>query len=96
MAEAAAEMAAARTAAQKVAADARARAQGEIAARLAEEDARLAGTQAEADARISAARDVAMGNVSSIGAEIAQVIVEKLTGGAASAQEIAAARGGAA
>ena len=92
-AAAAAEAAQARAQAQKVAAEARARAQAEIAARLAEEEAKLAATGAEAEARIAKARDAAMANVQSIGAETAQAIVAKLTRRAPTAAELAAARG---
>lgn len=91
-AEAASEIAAARGRAQKVAADARAKAQGEIAAALAEEEAKLAGVAAEAEARIAKARDAAMANVQTIGAEAAEAIVEKLTGRKATSAELAAVR----
>ena len=88
--EAAADMARARAASQKVAQDARNKAQAEIAARLAEEEAKLAETVAAAEASIAGARGQAMGNVRSIAADTAQAIVEKLTGQAASAKEIGA------
>lgn len=90
---AAAEAAQARAQAQKVAAEARAKAQAEIAARLAQEEAKLAEKGAEAEARIAAARDAAMGNVQAIAADTAQAIVQKLTGRAPSAAELAQARG---
>ena len=90
IAEAAADMARARAASQKVAQDARNKAQAEIAARLAEEEAKLAETVAAAEASIAGARGQAMGNVRSIAADTAQAIVEKLTGQAASAKEIGA------
>lgn len=83
----------ARAAAQKVAAEARAKAQAEIAARLAEEEAKLAAAGAEAEARIAKARESAMANVSGIAADTAQAIVQKLTGKAATAAELASARG---
>ena len=83
-----ADMAQARSAAQKLGAEARAKAQGEIAARLAEEEAKLAKTGAEAEARIAAARDAAMAHVEGIARDTAGVIVEKLTGRAASAAEL--------
>jgi F-type H+-transporting ATPase subunit b len=93
-AAAAAEVAQARAAAQRVGAEARAKAQASIAAKLAEEEAKLAATGAEAEARIASARDAAMANVANIGAETAGVIVEKLTGRTATAAELAAvARG---
>lgn len=88
-----ADMAQARAAAQKLGAEARAKAQGEIAARLAEEEAKLAKTSAEAEARIAAARDAAMEHVEGIASDAARAIVEKLTGRAASAAELSAARG---
>jgi F-type H+-transporting ATPase subunit b len=86
------ENAQARAAAQRVANDARAKAQAESAERLAAEEAKLAAAGAEAEARIRAARDAAMGHVSTIAVETAQAIVGKLTGKAASATELAAAR----
>ncbi len=92
-AQAQAEMAAARASAQKVAAEARAKAQGQIAARLAEEEAKLAAAGAQAEARIAKAREAAMANVSGIAGDTAQAIVQKLTGKAATAAELAAARG---
>jgi F-type H+-transporting ATPase subunit b len=88
---AAVEAAQARARAQKVGTDARAKAQAEIAARLAEEEAKLAASGAEAEARIAKARDAAMVNVAQIGAETAQAIVQKLTGKAATAAELATA-----
>lgn len=91
---AAVEAAQGRAQAQKVAAEARAKAQAEIAARLAEEDAKLAAAGAQAEARIAQARDKAMTNVSAIGAEAAQAIVEKLTGKTATSAELAAATRG--
>lgn len=90
---AAAEASQARAAAQKVGAEARAKAQAEIAARLAEEEAKLAATGAEAEARIAKAREAAMTNVAGIAADTAQAIVQKLTGKAATAAELAAAKG---
>ncbi len=88
---AAAEAAQARSQAQKLAAEARAKIQAEIAARLGEEEAKLAASGAEAEARIAKARDAAMANVQTIGTETAQAIVEKLSGRAASAGELAQA-----
>ena len=83
---AAAETAQARAAAQRVAGDARAKAQAESAAKLAE-----AGAVAEA--RIGKARDAAMANVAAIASDAASQIVAKLTGKAATAAELTAARG---
>ena len=92
-AAAAAETAQARSAAQRVAAEARAKAQAEVAARLAQEEAKLAATGAEAEARIAAARDAAMTNVAAIASDTAGAIVAKLTGRAATAAELTAAKG---
>jgi F-type H+-transporting ATPase subunit b len=88
---AAAEMAEARGRAQRVAAEARAKAQAETAAKLAEEESKLAAAGADAEARINAARDAAMGNVSSIATEAASAIVHKLTGRAPTAAELTSA-----
>ena len=92
-AAAAAETAQARAKAQQVAAEARAKAQAEVAARLAEEEAKLSAKGAEAEARIAAAREAAMANVQTIAADTAGAIVQKLTGKAATAAELASARG---
>ena len=92
-AQAAQEAAQARAGAQKVASEARAKAQAEIAARLAEEEAKLAAKGAEAEARINAARDAAMINVGAIAQDTAQAIVQKLTGKAPTAAELAGAKG---
>jgi F-type H+-transporting ATPase subunit b len=91
---AAAETAQARAAAQRVAAEARARAQAEVAEKLAAEEAKLAEAGAQAEARIGRARDAAMSNVGSIASDAAAAIVGKLTGRAANATELAAARRG--
>jgi F-type H+-transporting ATPase subunit b len=91
-AAAAAETAQARAAAQRLGAEARAKAQAGIAAKLAEEEAKLAVSGAEAEARIARARDAAMANVAGIGADAANQIVSKLTGRAATAAELTAAR----
>jgi F-type H+-transporting ATPase subunit b len=88
-----AEMAQARAAAQKVASDARAKSAAEVAARLGEEEAKLAAEGAKAEARIAKARDAAMSNVAQIAADTAGLIVDRLTGKAASAAELAKARG---
>lgn len=80
-------------AAQRVAAEARSKAQAEVSARLADEEAKLAQKGAEAEARISKARDAAMGNVASIASDAAAAIVGKLTGKAATAVELASAKG---
>ena len=90
---AAAETAQARAAAQRVAGDARAKAQAESAAKLAAEEAKLAEAGAVAEARIGKARDAAMANVAAIASDAASQIVAKLTGKAATAAELTAARG---
>jgi len=90
---AAAERAQARAAAQKMAGDARARARSEIDKALAVEEARLADVAAVSDAAIAKARDKAMGNVAGIAQETAQAIIAKLTGKAATAAELATAKG---
>lgn len=92
-AAAAADAAQARAAAQRVANEARAKAQAEVAARLAEEEGKLAAKGAEAEARISSARDAAMSNVAGIASDTAAAIVAKLTGKAATAAELSAAKG---
>ena len=92
--EAAAETAQARASAQRLAADARAKAQAEAAARLAAEEAKLAEASASAEARIAAARETAMGNVATIAKDAASAIVQKLTGKAATATELASAARG--
>jgi F-type H+-transporting ATPase subunit b len=86
-----AEMAQARSRAQKVAADAKARVQAEASGRQAVEEARLAESLAAAEAEIKAAREAAMSHVREIAAETAQAIVARLTGQPASAQDIDAA-----
>src|SRR4249919_2957526 len=91
-AAAAAETAQARAQAQRFAAEARAKAQAEVAAKLAEEETKLAAKGAEAEARIAKARDAAMTNVAAIASDAAQAIVGKLTGKAATAAELTAAR----
>lgn len=90
---AAADMAQARAAAQKLASDARAKANAEAAARLAEEEAKLAETMGKAEAKISAARDKAMTNVAAIASETASAIVDRLTGQAVTAAELSGAKG---
>jgi F-type H+-transporting ATPase subunit b len=91
--EAAAETAAAHAAAKKLAAEAVARSNAEIARLQAAEDEKLNARLGEADARIRAARDDAMGHVRDIAAETASVLVEKLTGKAATAAALKAALG---
>jgi len=81
--QAAAETAAAHVAARKLAAEAVARSNAEIAAVQAEEDTKLNARLGEAEARIRAASDEAMSHVRDIAADTAQVLLEKLTGKAA-------------
>ena len=90
---AAAERAQARSSAQKMAGDARAKARSEIDKALAVEEARLADVAAVSDAAIAKARDKAMGNVAGIAQDTAQAIIAKLTGKAATAAELATAKG---
>lgn len=85
---AAQELAEARARAQKLAADAKAAASAEAASRAAAEEARLGQVMADAETRIAAARNAAMGQVRGIATDTAQAIVEKLTGSAASADEV--------
>ena len=89
---AAADRAAARASAQKLANDARAAARVEVDKALHAEEARLAEAAAKADAAINAARDKAMTNVAGIAQDTAGAIVAKLTGNAATASELTAAR----
>ncbi|MDB5431499.1 MAG: hypothetical protein JWP35_2615 [Caulobacter sp.] len=89
-----ADMAKARAASQKLASDARAAAQADVAAKLAVEEEKLNVSTQAAEQRIRAARDSAMGNVKTIAADTAGVIVAKLTGQAASKGEIDAALAG--
>ncbi len=90
-AAAAEERAKARAKAQKLASDAKARANEEIAVVRAAEDAKLAESLAAAEVAIRAARDQAMGAVETIAREATSAMVEKLTGVAPSAAEVAAA-----
>jgi len=90
---AAAERVQGRSAAQRVAQEARTKAQAEVAAKVAAEEVKLAEVIAEAEAGIAKAREKAMTNVASIAGQTAQVIVEKLTGRAATAAEVTAAQG---
>jgi len=87
-AAAAAETAQGRAVAQKLALDAKAKALADAAAREAAEDAKLAELLARADGRILANREAAMANVRDIASGAAGVIVEKLTGTAASTEEV--------
>lgn len=90
-AAAAAETAEARSRAQRLAADAKAKAQAAAATRQAKEEAKLNEKLAAAEAQVSAARDQAMSHVKGIASDTAKAIVEKLTGQAADAAEVKAA-----
>jgi F-type H+-transporting ATPase subunit b len=91
---AAAEMDLARSAAQKLAIDAKTKAVADAAAKEALEEARLAETSAKAEARIIDARDKAMSHVREIASDTAQAIVARLTGREADSAEITAALAG--
>ena len=90
-AQAAEEMTLARAAAHKLAIDAKSRATADAAAKEALEEARLAETFAKAEGRIMEARDKAMVHVRDIASDTAQAIVERLTGQAATGDEVKAA-----
>jgi F-type H+-transporting ATPase subunit b len=79
-AAAAAEIADARSKAQKLASDAKAKSAAQSAERGAVEEAKLNERLAVAEGEIRAARDQAMTNVGAIAVETAQAIVERLTG----------------
>jgi F-type H+-transporting ATPase subunit b len=93
-AEAAAETAKARGRAQKLAAEAKARVTAEANARQGVEEAKLAENLAVAEASIRTARDQAMSHVRTIAADAAGAIVTKLTGQAATTQEVNSALAG--
>lgn len=84
-------LAGARGKAQKTAADAKAKAETEAKARQAVEEAKLNERLAVAETEIRAARDAAMTNVNAVATETAQAILEKLTGKAASTDQLDAA-----
>jgi F-type H+-transporting ATPase subunit b len=90
-AAAAADTAQARAAAQKLALDAKAKAHAEAAQREALEEARLGETLAKAEAQIAATRDQAMTHVREIASDTAGAIIEKLTGAAATSEEMRSA-----
>ncbi|MFT4075205.1 MAG: hypothetical protein QM647_06695 [Asticcacaulis sp.] len=91
--QAAAETAEAHATARKLAAEALARSNAEIAAATAAEDEKLGKRLGEAEARIRSQRDEAMGHVSDIAQETASLLVEKLTGKAATAAALKSALG---
>lgn len=88
-----AEVAQARAQSRGLAAAAKARVTEEAARRAAEEEAVVNARIAEAEAAIGKTRDAAMTNVASIASDTAAAIVERLTGKAATAAELAAAKG---
>ncbi|MDB5420170.1 MAG: hypothetical protein JWR59_117 [Brevundimonas sp.] len=88
-----AEVAQARAESRGLAASAKARVTEEAARRAAEEEAVVNARIAEAEAAIGKTRDAAMTNVASIASDTAAAIVERLTGKAATAAELAAAKG---
>jgi F-type H+-transporting ATPase subunit b len=86
-----AEVDAARTETRRRVAEAKAASAAELASRQKVEDERIAGKLAEAEARIRKTRDKAMTNVSTIAADTAQAILEKLTGDRAEKADLDAA-----
>jgi F-type H+-transporting ATPase subunit b len=94
-AAAAAEMEQARAAAQKLAVDAKTAARADAAKREALEEAKIAETLAKSEAMLASAREAAMSHVRGIAEDAAGLIISKLTGAAASADEIKSAATGA-
>jgi F-type H+-transporting ATPase subunit b len=91
--QAATETTEAHAAARKLAAEALARSNAEVAAATAAEDEKLGKRLGEAETRIRAQRDEAMGHVSDIAQETASLLVQKLTGKAATAAALKSALG---
>jgi len=85
---AAAELAAARLRAQRIAQDAQDKAKESAARRRGEEEAKLASALDKATARIGAARLEAMGHVRSIAADTAEAIIAHFTGHAPPRTEV--------
>ncbi len=81
----------ARAKAQKTAADAKAKAEAEAKASHDAQEAELSAKLHAAEASIRVARDAAMGNVSTVAADTAHAIVEKLTGAPATGEQVSAA-----
>lgn len=94
-AAAAAEVEQARSSAQKLALEAKTKARAEAAQREALEEAKIAETVAKAEALLGAAHEAAMGHVREIAEGAAGEIISKLTGVAASPDEVKAALAGA-
>ncbi|MFC3068596.1 F0F1 ATP synthase subunit B family protein [Phenylobacterium soli] len=84
-------LAEARASAQRTASEAAAKASAEIAARKAALDEELAAKQAEAEDRIRAARDGALQHLTTVASDVAEAMVEKLTGAKAPRGAVAAA-----
>ncbi len=91
-----AEVEQARADSRRLAAEAKARVAADAEARRQAEETEVNAKIAAAEARIATTRDAAMQNVSTIAADTAQAIVERLTGKPATASEVAAAVKGAA
>nr|WP_314438375.1 hypothetical protein [uncultured Brevundimonas sp.] len=94
-AQAQAEVAKARADARATAAAAKARVTEEANARQAAEEAVVNARIADAEASIGKTRDAAMANVSTIASDTTAAMVERLTGKAATAAELAAVKGAA-
>jgi F-type H+-transporting ATPase subunit b len=90
-----AEVEQARAASRATAAAAKARVTEESNRRAAAEEAIVAARIAEAEVAIAQTRDAAMANVSTIASDTAAAMVERLTGKAATAAELASAKGAA-
>lgn len=90
-----AELAEARATSRRTAGAAKARVAEDIARRTAAQEAVLAERVAEAEARIGKMRDAAMAQVDTVASDTTKAIVEKLTGKAATAAELSAAKGAA-
>ncbi|HWE99598.1 MAG TPA: hypothetical protein VG248_07355 [Caulobacteraceae bacterium] len=88
---AAAELAAARVRAQKLAQDAQAQAKAAAAAARATEEERLGKQLAQAEARIAAARTEALSHVRAIATDAAEAMVQRLSGAPADRAEVEAA-----
>jgi len=81
----------ARASAQRTAQEAHGKAAAEAATRQAALDEQLAAKQAEAEQRIRAARDGAMQQLASVATEVAEAMIDKLTGKPAPRGAVAAA-----
>lgn len=88
-----ADTARARAESRRLVADAQQAAANELAQRQAAQDAELAGQVEQAEARIRGLRDQAMSSVQGIATDVAQSMVEKLTGQPMTAAEARVAGG---